>query len=90
MTTHKECTNYLEEYCTIHNKTVHFEDAACTDFKSKRSMKQACAKMNELIESCWDQNNPNDGSSFEERLHQKMEDLSQEDKDLLDWILRFE
>lgn len=53
-------------------------------------MKQACAKMNEIIESCWDSNNPNDGLTFDERLHQKMEDLSDEDKDLLDWILRFD
>ena len=46
--------------------------------------------MTEIVESCWDQNNPGDGLSFEERLHQKMESLSPEDKELLDEVLRFE
>lgn len=53
------------------------------------TIKAACDKMTEIIESCWDENN-NDGLSFDERLHQKMESLSQEDKDLLDKVLRFE
>lgn len=54
------------------------------------TIKAACDKMTEIIESCWDSNNPEDGLSFDERLHQKMENLSQEDKDLLDKVLRFE
>lgn len=28
--------------------------------------------MTELIESCWDENNPNDGLSFDERLEMKL------------------
>lgn len=54
------------------------------------NMKKAADKMTEIIESCWDENNPDDGLSFDERLHQKMESLPQEDKELLDEILKFE
>ena len=54
-----------------------------------KTIKMACDKMTEIIESCWDENN-NDGLSFDERLHQKMENLSQEDKNLLDAFLKFE
>ena len=52
--------------------------------------KKSCNDMAELIISCWDENNPDDGLSFDERLHQKMESLPQEDKELLDEILKFE
>lgn len=36
------------------------------DFKCK------CDKLTELIESCWDENNPNDGLTFDERLNMKL------------------
>ena len=55
-----------------------------------KTIKAACDKMTEIIESCWDENNPDDGLSFDERLHKKMEELPEEDKDLLDKVLRFE
>ena len=33
----------------------------------------------ELIESCWDENNPDDGLSFDERLDKVIEEFSDED-----------
>ena len=36
------------------------------DFKCK------CDKLTELIESCWDCNNPDDGLTFDERLENKL------------------
>lgn len=53
-------------------------------------MKETCDKMTEIIESCWDENNPDDGLTFDERLHQKLENLPPEDKELMDEVLRFE
>ena len=32
----------------------------------------------ELIESCWDENNPNDGLTFDERLDKVIADCSDE------------
>lgn len=37
--------------------------------------RQACADMAELIESCWDENNPDDGLTFDERLAEKVANL---------------
>lgn len=54
------------------------------------SIKEACDRMTEIVESCWDENNPGDGLSFDERLHRKMENLSPEDKELMDEVLKFE
>lgn len=55
-----------------------------------KSMKHACDKMVEIIESCWNENNPDDGLTFDERLRQKMQELDPEDKELMDEVLRFE
>lgn len=33
----------------------------------------------ELIESCWDENNPDDGLSFDERLDKVIDECSDED-----------
>ena len=55
-----------------------------------KSIKHACDKMTEIIESCWDENNPDDGLTFDERLRQKMQELDPEDKELMDEVLRFE
>lgn len=57
---------------------------------SEDNIKKACDKMTEIIESCWDENNPDDGLSFDERLHQKLESLPDDDKKLLEEVLRFE
>lgn len=34
--------------------------------------KHKCESLCELIESCWDENNPNDGLTFDERLEKKL------------------
>lgn len=36
------------------------------DFKRK------CDDLTDLIESCWDENNPDDGLTFDERLEKKL------------------
>ena len=42
--------------------------------------KQSCEDMTELIISCWDENNPNDGKTFDERLAAKTANLEGQDK----------
>ena len=49
--------------------------------------KQACENMTELIISCWDENNPNDGLTFDERLAAKTANLKEKDKQLMKQIL---
>lgn len=49
--------------------------------------RKSCNAMAELIESCWDENNPNDGLTFDERLAAKAADLTGQDKEVLDKIL---
>ena len=39
----------------------------------------------EIIESCWDENNPNDGLTFDERLNKVIEEC--EDKQLKDILI---
>lgn len=34
--------------------------------------KRKCDKLTDLIESCWDENNPNDGLTFDERLQKAL------------------
>lgn len=36
------------------------------DFKCK------CDELTELIESCWDENNPDDGLTFDKRLQRRL------------------
>ena len=49
--------------------------------------KKACDDMTKLIESCWDENNPNDGLTFDERLAAKTANLKGQDKMLMNKIL---
>ena len=46
--------------------------------------KKSCNDMTELIISCWDENNPNDGLTFDERLAQKTANLKGTDKNIMD------
>lgn len=39
---------------------------------NRKEFKQKCEGMTKLIESCWDENNPDDGLSFDERLEKKL------------------
>ena len=49
--------------------------------------KKSCNSMTELIESCWDENNPNDGKTFDERLAEKTANLKGTDKEVMNEIL---
>ena len=51
------------------------------------NFKQSCENMTELIISCWDENNPNDGLTFDERLAAKTANLEGENKMLMNKIL---
>ena len=71
-------------------KYMHPKNALEIRWEGTMNMKKATDKMTEIIESCWDENNPWDWLTFDERLHRKMESLSPEDKELMDEILKFE
>lgn len=49
--------------------------------------KKSCNDMTELIISCWDENNPNDGKTFDERLAEKTAELKGEDKNVMDQVI---
>jgi len=53
-----------------------------------KNFKQSCEDMTELIESCWDENNPNDGKTFDERLAAKTANLEGQDKIVMDQVVR--
>lgn len=36
------------------------------------NFKRKCDDLTDLIESCWDENNPDDGLTFDERLQRKL------------------
>lgn len=48
-----------------------------------KNFMESCANMTELIISCWDENNPNDGSSFDERLAEKIAGLKGTDLEVM-------
>lgn len=52
-----------------------------------KTFKQSCEDMTQLIESCWDENNPNDGLSFDERLAAKTANLKGTDKTVMDQVI---
>ena len=51
------------------------------------SFKKSCNDMTELIVSCWDENNPDDGKTFDERLAEKTANLEGEDKRVMDQVI---
>lgn len=51
------------------------------------SWKESVNRMTQLIESCWDSNNPDDGLNFDERLKEKIKDLKGQDKVVMNEIL---
>lgn len=51
-----------------------------------KDFKQSCEDMTELIISCWDENNPDDGLTFDERLAQKTANLEGTDKLVMDQV----
>lgn len=52
-----------------------------------KSFKESCEDMTELIISCWDENNPDDGKTFDERLAEKTANIKGQDKKVLDQVI---
>ena len=52
-----------------------------------KTFKESCEDMTELIISCWDENNPNDGLTFDERLAQKTANLEGTDREVINKVL---
>ena len=52
-----------------------------------KDFKKSCDDMTKLIESCWDENNPNDGKTFDERLAEKTANLEGTDKLVMDQVI---
>lgn len=52
-----------------------------------KSFRQSCEDMTELIISCWDENNPDDGLTFDERLAQKTANLEGMDRQVMNKVL---
>ena len=52
-----------------------------------KAFKETCNTLTELIISCWDENNPDDGLTFDERLSSKTANLEGEDKMVMNKIL---
>lgn len=48
---------------------------------------ESCENMTDLIVSCWDENNPDDGLTFDERLKEKIKGLTGTDKDVMSKVL---
>ena len=57
------------------------------EFKMKKSFQESCADMTELIVSCWDENNPDDGKTFDERLAEKTANLEGMDRQVMNKVL---
>ena len=47
------------------------------EFMVNEEFKRKINDMTELIESCWDENNPNDGLTFDERLQKRLNENSE-------------
>lgn len=52
-----------------------------------KDFKESCTDMTELIVSCWDENNPDDGLTFDERLAQKIKGLTGTDKAVMQKVI---
>lgn len=52
-----------------------------------KSYKESCEDMTKLLESCWDENNPDDGKTFDERLKEKASKIKGQDKEVLDQVI---
>jgi len=54
---------------------------------SNKNFIESCENMTELIVSCWDENNPNDGKTFDERLESKIKGLTGTDREVMSKVL---
>ncbi len=46
---------------------------------NRENFKRKCDQLTDLMESCFDENNPDDGLNFEERVARKLNDPGNED-----------
>lgn len=46
---------------------------------SRENFKRKCDELTDLMESCFDENNPGDGLTFDERLTDKLNEKGNED-----------
>ena len=52
-----------------------------------KDFKEKCEKATRFIESCWDENNPGDGLTFDERLEKRARECDDQDiKEILGMI----
>ena len=52
-----------------------------------KTFEESCEDMTILIESCWDENNPDDGKTFDERLKNKIKNLTGVDRQVMKKVL---
>lgn len=49
--------------------------------------KKACNEATDFIVSCWDENNPDDGLSFDERVQSRLNDLDPDVKRIVSLVV---
>ena len=52
-----------------------------------KELLQSIGDMTDLIVSCWDENNPDDGMTFDERLSGKIRELTGTDREVMNQVL---
>lgn len=52
-----------------------------------KTFEKSCSDMTKLIESCWDENNPDDGKTFDERLAEKTTNLEGMDRQVMNKVI---
>ena len=57
------------------------------EISKMKSFEESCVDMTELIESCWDENNPDDGKTFDERLAEKTANLEGMDRQVMNKVM---
>ena len=68
-------------------RTIHQKQEKMVETGKMKSFRESCEDMTKLIISCWDENNPDDGLTFDERLAEKTADLEGMDRQVMDKVL---
>ena len=71
----------------VQSRTIHQKQKKMVEIDKMKSFRQSCEDMTELIVSCWDENNPDDGLTFDERLAQKTANLEGMDRQVMNKVL---
>lgn len=71
----------------VQSRTIHQKQKKMVEIDKMKSFRQSCEDMTELIISCWDENNPDDGLTFDERLAQKTANLEGMDRQVMNKVL---